>query len=76
MIRLRAYSGMLSSENGDFKFLKTAKNIKFTCITIVPGSSLSLTSIAKSCIIYFPKYRNFDTGNFSLTLSIFTGESK
>ena len=35
----RAYSGMLSSENDDFKFLKTAKSIKCTCITgtIVPG---------------------------------------
>ena len=34
----RAYSGMLSSEN-DFKFFKTAKKIKCTCITctIVPG---------------------------------------
>ena len=29
----RASSGMLSSENNDFKFLKTAKNIKCTCIT-------------------------------------------
>ena len=35
----RACPGMLSSENDDFKFLKTAKNIKCTCITctIVPG---------------------------------------
>ena len=35
----RACPGMLSSENDDFKFLKTAKNIKcmyITC-TIVPG---------------------------------------
>ena len=46
----KACSGMLSSENDDFKFLKTAKkNIKckyITC-TIVPGlsleNSLSLT---------------------------------
>ena len=35
----RACTGMLSSENDDFKFLKTAKTIKSTCITctIVPG---------------------------------------
>ena len=35
----RACTGMLSSENDDFKFLKTAKNIKSMCITctIVPG---------------------------------------
>ena len=34
----RACNGMLSSENNDFKFLKTAENIKSTCITctIVP----------------------------------------
>ena len=31
--------GMLSSENDDFQFLKTAKNIKCMCLTctIVPG---------------------------------------
>ena len=34
MKMLRACTGMLSSENDDFKFLKTAK--KITC-TIVPG---------------------------------------
>ena len=35
----RVCSGMLSSENDDFKFLKTVKNIKCTYITctIVPG---------------------------------------
>ena len=32
----RAGTGMLSSENDDFKFLKTVKNIKSMC-TIVPG---------------------------------------
>ena len=39
MKRSRACPGMLSSENDDFKFLKTAINIKRTCIkcTIVPG---------------------------------------
>ena len=35
----RACTGMLSSENDDFKFLKTTKNRKSKCITftIVPG---------------------------------------
>ena len=35
----RAWTGMLSTENDDFKFLKTTKNIKSICITctIVPG---------------------------------------
>ena len=35
----RACTGMLSSENDDFKFLKIVKNIKSMCITctIVPG---------------------------------------
>ena len=34
----RACPGILSSENDDLKFLKTAENIKCTCITgtIVP----------------------------------------
>ena len=38
----RACSGMLSSENDDTKFLKTAKNIKCTCITctIVPFQTI------------------------------------
>ena len=36
--------------------------------------SLSMTrnmnvTVAKELYIYFPKYQNFDTGNFSLTLS-------
>ena len=35
----RACTGMLSYENDDLKFLKTAKNIESMCITctIVPG---------------------------------------
>ena len=35
----RACTGMLSSENDDFTYLETAKNIKSMCITctIVPG---------------------------------------
>ena len=32
----RACTGMLSSENDDFKFLKTAKNTKSITCTIVP----------------------------------------
>ena len=37
----RTSTGKLSSENDDFKFLKTVKNIKSTCITctIVQGAS-------------------------------------
>ena len=31
----RAYTGMLSSENDDFKFLKTTKNRKYKCITCI-----------------------------------------
>ena len=31
----RACTGMLSSEKYDFKFLKTAKNIKRTCNTCI-----------------------------------------
>ena len=38
-------------------------------------TSLSLTrnmnlTVAKELTVFFPKYRNFDIGNFSLTLSI------
>ena len=36
MKTFRACTGMLLSENEDFKFLKTVKNIKCMC-TIVPG---------------------------------------
>ena len=83
----RACSGTLSSENDDFKFFKTAKNIKCTCITctIVPGAretvlslqtSLSLTrnmnvTVAKELYYIFSKILKFRFGNFSLTLSIF-----
>ena len=77
--------GILSSENDDFKFLKTTKNRKSTCImcTIVPGLVEVFISPKQSvvdqkherksshgCIIYFPKYQFLDTGHFSLTLSI------
>ena len=39
LVAPRACTGMLFSVNDDFKFLKTAKNIKSTCITctIFPG---------------------------------------
>ena len=39
MKRSRVCTGMLSSENDDFKFLKTEKNLKSMCLTctIVPG---------------------------------------
>ena len=52
----RACPGMLSSENDDFKFLKTVKNIKCTCITcnIVPGL-VELFYLAK------PLTRNMNT---------------
>ena len=40
----RACSGLLSSENDDFKFLKTAKNIKCTG-TIVPGGRVTVVSL-------------------------------
>ena len=36
----RACTGMLSSENDDFKFLKMAKNIKSACITCTIVSGL------------------------------------
>ena len=36
----RACTGMLFSENDDFKFLKTAKNIKSMCITCTIDSML------------------------------------
>ena len=77
---------MLSSENDDFKFLKTAKSIKKHVhhlhhssrarVTVLSlQTSLSLTrnmnvTVAKELLFIFPKYRNFDTGNFSLSLSI------
>ena len=65
----RECPGMLSSENDDFKFLKTAKNIKCTCFrcTVVPGLCNCFISPnqlvvgqkhERSCIMYFPKYRN------------------
>ena len=42
----RACPDILSSEKDDFKFFKTAKNIKCTCITctIVPGLILCFVS--------------------------------
>ena len=83
----RACTDMLSDKNHDIKFSKTAKSTNSTCFmcTIVPGLvelvfflqiSLPLTrnmnaKKPSSCIIYFPNNRNFDTGHFSLTLSLY-----
>ena len=52
MKTLRACTGMLPSENNDFKFLKPAKNIKKTCImsTLVPGLVDRLTSPNQSVV--------------------------
>ena len=46
----RACSDTLSSENDDIKFVKTAKNIKCTCITctIVPGL------VGQFCGFFYP----------------------
>ena len=41
----RACPGMLPSENDEFKFLKTAKNIKCTCITRARVAVLALLTI-------------------------------
>ena len=45
----RACSGMLSSGNDDFKFLKTLKNIKCMCTTgtMVPGLCNCFISLTK-----------------------------
>ena len=64
----RACPGMLSSENDDFKFLKTAKDIKCMCITC----KIINVTVAKELYYIFSKYRNFNTGNFSFTLSIYS----
>ena len=47
----KACPGMLSSENDDFQFLKTVKNIKCTCITctIVPGLVLLFDLSKPAC---------------------------
>ena len=65
----RACFGMLSSENNDFTFFKTAKNIKCTCITCTNGTVLSLqtslsfsrnmnVTIAKELYYIFSKKKN------------------
>ena len=86
----RACPGMLSSENDDFKFLNCEKHkihvhrVRHSSRTRVTGfslqTSLSLTrnmnvTVAKELYNIFSKYQNFDTGNFSLTLSIFNQKS-
>ena len=73
---------MLSSENDDFKFCKTAKSIKSMCITctIVPAL-LKLFYLVdqkherkrshRAVLCIFQNMENLDTSNFSLTLSIY-----
>ena len=46
----RACSGLLSSENDDFKFLKTAKSIKCTG-TIVAGGRVTVVSLRISMLL-------------------------
>ena len=68
----RAYSGMLSSKNDDFKFLKTAKNHKMHVdhssrarVTVLSlQTRLSLTrnmNSSQRAVLYI--FRNIDTGN-------------
>ena len=61
MYMSRACAGMLSSENDDFKFLKTAKNIKCTRITciIVPGLVLLNVIVAKELYYIFSETSKF-----------------
>ena len=42
----KACTGMLSSEIDDFKFLKTAKNTKSTCITCTIASGAHRTVLS------------------------------
>ena len=82
----RVCPGMLSSENDDFKFLKTAKHIKKNLhhvhyssraretVFISPNQSVvdpkhERKSSHRAVLYIFKKYRNLDTGYFSLTLS-------
>ena len=72
-------------ENNVFKFWKTAKSTKYTCrsCSIVPALAEQFFALDMSVVdqkhtvqinctefLSFPKYRNFKSGNFSLTLSI------
>ena len=82
----RACPGMLSSENDDYEFLKKLLKHKMhvhhvhhssrTRVTLLfIQTSLPLTrnmnvTVAEELYYFFPKYRNFDTSNFSLTLRV------
>ena len=61
----RACSGTLSSENDDFKFFKTAKNIECMCITVLSlQTSLPLTrnmniTVANELYFIFSKILKF-----------------
>ena len=86
-----ACSGMLSTENNDFKFLKTAKKQKMHVHYVHNSSRARVTcfispnqlvvdqkhvTVAKGqYYIFFPKYRKFDTGNCALTLSIYLSKA-
>ena len=81
-----ACPGILSSENYNFKCLKNCEKHKMhvhhvhhspraTVTVLTLQTSLPLTrnmnvTVAKELYYIFSIYRNFDTGNFSLTLSI------
>ena len=77
----RACTGILSSENDDFEFLKTAKNIKKqvhhvhnssrargTVLSLQTSLSLSRNMNIKTATYLLNIF--IDTGNFLLTLSI------
>ena len=68
-------TGMLSSENDYFKFLKPAQNIKSTYITCtivpVPNQPVVDEKHERKLSHRAVLYRNLDTGNFSVTLSIY-----
>ena len=82
----RACSGMLSSKNEDFQILKNCQKhkmhvhhvhhssmVRVTVLSLQTSLSLARNmneTVAKELYHIFPRYRNFDTGNFSLTLSI------
>ena len=54
MKTIRACTGMLTSENDDFEFLKPVKNIKSTCTTVSGLMELfSLSAVPYSMEIHF-----------------------
>ena len=70
-----ACTGMLSSENDYFKFLKPAQNMKSTYITstivAVPNQPVVDQKHERKRSHRAVSYRNLDTANFSVTLSIY-----